>query len=52
MTQELYTSYRGQVAFIDKDRSLSGDIEKSHQYLGSVWPVKLVTPDCVFKDDL
>lgn len=49
-TEELYRYYRLEVAFIDSDRSLSHDIERSYLFLSKKWPVKLVSLDCVFKD--
>ncbi len=49
-TQELYKHYRTDVSFIEKDRSLSGDIEKSYIFVSKKWPGKLVSLDCVFKN--
>lgn len=46
----LYTAYREAVSFIDRDRSLSGEIEKSHDFLATVWGKRILTPDCLFKD--
>ncbi len=50
MTQMLYHNYRTQIPFINKDRSLSEDIEKSHDFLASCWPKKIITLDCIFKE--
>ena len=49
-TQELYNYYRTEVSFIEKDRSLSSDIEKSYFFVAKKWPGKLVSLDCVFKN--
>ncbi len=49
-TEELYNHYRKEVSFIEKDRSLSGDIEKSYFFVAKKWPGKLVSLDCIFKD--
>lgn len=50
-TGELYNHYREEVSFIEKDRSLSPDIEKSYFFVGQKWPSKLVSLDCVFKNN-
>lgn len=49
-TQELYIHYRTKVNFIEKDRSLSADIEKSYFFVAKKWTGKLVSLDCVFKN--
>lgn len=48
-TEKVYNSYRKEVRFIKKDRSLSSDIEKSYSFVAKKWPGKLVSLDCVFK---
>lgn len=52
VTEELYKDYRTKVAFIDKDRSLSEDIEKSYAFLISCMSKRVTTYDCIFKEDV
>ncbi len=47
-TEELYKYYRREVSFIENDRTLSPDIEKSYLFLSKKWPAKLVSLDCIF----
>jgi histidine ammonia-lyase len=51
VTNALYEAYREIVPFIDRDRSLSKDIEKSKDFLCSFWSKRIVTPDCLFKEN-
>lgn len=51
ITGALHKIYREIVPFIERDRSLSNDIEESKDFLCGFWSAKIVTPDCLFKDD-
>lgn len=51
ITHEVFKAYRLKVPFIDKDRSLSEDIEKSHDFLAGYWSPRIVTPDCLFIEE-
>ncbi len=50
VTGALHEAFREIVPFIDRDRSLSGDIEKSKNFLVSFWSPRIITPDCLFKE--
>ena len=51
VTSVLHKAYREIVPFIDRDRSLSEDIEKSKEFLCSFWSARIVTPDCLFEEN-
>jgi len=44
-THKLYHHYRMEVAFIEKDRPLSDDIERSYLFMSKKWPGELVPVD-------
>lgn len=50
VTGTLLKAYREKVPFIEQDRSLSKDIEVSHDFLTMFWSARIVTPDCIFKE--
>lgn len=50
VTNALHQAYREIVPFIDRDRSLSEDIERSKDFLCGFWSPRIVTPDCLFKE--
>lgn len=50
VTSTLHQAYREIVPFIDRDRSLSGDIEKSKEFLCGFWSARIITPDCLFTE--
>lgn len=52
ITKALYKAYREVVSFIERDRSLSEDIEKSKEFLGGFWSARIITPDCLFKENV
>lgn len=52
ITSALHKAYREVITFIDKDRSLSEDIEESKNFLTKFWSARIVTPDCLFKEEL
>lgn len=51
VTSRLQKAYRKIVPFIDQDRSLSEDIEKSKKFLCGFWSARMVTPDCLFEEN-
>lgn len=52
VTNALHIAYREIVPFIEKDRSLSEDLEKSKEFLAKFWSARIVTPECLFKENL
>lgn len=50
VTSALHKTYRETVPFIDRDRSLSKDIENSKNFLCGFWSARIVTPDCLFEE--
>ncbi len=47
-TEKVYNKFREVVSFIEKDRSLSSDIERAYFFVAKTWPGKLVSLDCIF----